>query len=219
MTGTRVLIGMMAIALLFSSGCAAQKNNTDIEEVLQLNNDILEDPLLKELDSLEASLLIQEDLPQAPTGSATESEPAATVKEQEPTATAPTVSAPAAPAPSASPDPQPSPPPEVTVSATDKRVLFGVIRKVSDYGITLQVIEAKALTAEELKKIKSGEKIPLTLLTEEVLQLRYSTKADFERLDNGSPVPASLSDVVRGQRVRIALSPSGEIKLLRIIRN
>lgn len=220
MTRTRLLIGMIAIALLLlSSGCTAQKANDDIEEVLQLNNDILEDPLLKELDSLEASLLTQEELPGAQSEASVEIEPAASVQVQAPTAPAPSASTAAVPIPSVVPAAQPAPSSDSTVSNTDKRVLFGVIRKVSDYGVTLQVIQAKSLTAEELKKIKNGEKIPLTLLTEEILQLRYSTKADFERLENGSPVPAEASDVVRGQRVRIALTPSGEIKLLRIIRN
>lgn len=229
MKRTKLYLSLAAITVvLLASGCMAQKANSDIEEVLQLNNDILEDPLLKELDSLEASLLVQDELPTTKETSPTSTAPAVPELEQAPAVPKPATSEPAAAKPAAksaavAPAVVPVPTlvaPTETVSAnTNKRVLFGVVRKVSGPEITLQVIQAKTLTPEELKKIKSGEKIPMTLLTEEVLTLRYTDKTAFERLENGVPVLASPSDIARGQRVRIAQTPSGEIKLLRIIRD
>lgn len=202
---------ILIVILLPFGGCGSQETDQAVEEVLQLENDILEDPLLRELDALEDSLIRDAAVPEpalAPAEAASAMEQAKSVPQP-----AETTLTPAA-----------QPAPAVTEAAApvkvepDKQVYFGVVRKVSDSGIALQIIEAKALTADELRRLKNGEKIPLTLLTENMLTLRYTPSTVFEKVVDGSSVPAIAADVAKGQRVRVSLNLAGNIRTLRILR-
>ncbi len=196
------------ILVLPLTGCKASQQDSSIEEVLQINNDILEDPLLKELDLLEASLLAQDPISSASAEPAALEENASAIppepaqERSQPTAVSGS-----------------SAEPSTDQSAAFKRIVFGKVKKATDVGIALRVIQAKALTPDELKRIKNGEKIPRTLLTDEVLNLDYSGTTAFEKIESGTAVPAQLSDVASGQTVRVTLNQSGKITLLRIIRN
>lgn len=212
---SRGIFILILLPILLFSGCVNAAKEAAIEDVLQLSNDILEDPLLKELDSLEEALMMNPDaeaLPPSPAVDAAD-EPdkaaAPSAKAPEPTPAAPPETAASA---------EPAAVPEQPAALPQKQVLFGIINKVSSAGITLRVIQAQTLTPEELKQIKNGEKPIRSLLTDEQLQLRFGKSIEIERLENRIPVPAALSDVTRGQTVRIALDQSGAVKLLRIIR-
>lgn len=206
-----LLVLVLIPALLFS-GCVDSAREASIEEVLQLSNDILEDPLLKELDALEAALMNQDlEPPAAPV----ETEPATTplpptAQTQEPAPEIP----PSSTAPADSPTPS-----EATAPVPQKRVLFGIVNRVSGSGIVLRVIQAKTLTPEEQAQVNNGDIQLRTLLTDELVPLDFGRSFEVERLENRLPVSASLSEVTRGQTVRVALDSSGMIKLLRILRD
>lgn len=210
---------LLPMLLLSLGGCMRPEPDSAIEEVLQLNNDILEDPLLKEMDALEASLLSQEAEPLV-AEAAEQTAPAEVPKAQlEPAPAAVIPAAPAAAAPTAVPDTS-APAADTVAPQTDpfKKAVFGLVKRTADAGISLRVIETKVLTADELRRIKNGEKIPQVLLTDEVLRLVYSGTVIFEKMVNNAPVPASLAEVVSGQTVRVTLNRAGEITYLRIIR-
>lgn len=215
----RFLILVMLLTVGAAVGCIDREKDKAVEEILLLENDILEDPLLRMLDEVESSLLREDtvqEMSDAPREAGSSSD---------------------APAVQSSPaNAAPTPPPQEVSSAETldaapitgeqkgsdlaaKQVYFGIVRRVSDAGILLQVIQAKALTPEELRRLNKGEQIPLTLLTQEMLALRYSTAVKFERLSTEGPVTADAADVAKGQRVRVALNPDGDIRLLRIIRD
>lgn len=208
------LLALILIPALLFSGCVDSAREASIEEVLQLSNDILEDPLLKELDALETALMNQDLEPSAvPVETLQEpatTPPPSTAQTQEPT--------PKLPPPSTAPADVPTPS-EATAPVPQKRVLFGVVNRVSGSGIVLRVIQAKTLTPEEQAQVNNGEIQLRTLLTDELVPLDFGRSFEVERLENRLPVSASLSDVTRGQTVRVALDSSGMIKLLRIIRN
>lgn len=202
-------IGLMVVAGILMTGCWAPEKESLADEVLQINNDILEDPLLKELEELEASLMLQDPAPsEAETPLAPVPEPASVAEAPKTTAPVPAPALLEAPPASAAPIP-----------VLSQKVTFGIVKKTAEAGISLRVVETKILTADELRRIKNGEKIQRALLTDEVLRLTYSSGVTVEKIENGTPVAATLSDVASGQTVRVALNRQGEITALRIIRN
>lgn len=219
MKRSRLAASLLTLALTFMlvlslTGCKASDSETAIEGVLQLDNDILEDPLLKELDALEESLLSQAVEPLVTTPSVE----AVQEPDQEVLVAAAPVSKQQA-AESAHPVPSPSSDTTVPQVVVPKKITFGIVKRTDDAGVSLRVIQAKPLSMEELRRIKNGEKVPRALLTDEIVKFRYSSSAVFEKLENDRPVPATLSEVVSGQTVRVTWNGSGEITLLRILRN
>ncbi len=202
-------IGLMVVAGILLTGCWAPEKESLADEVLQINNDILEDPLLKELEELEASLMLQDPAPsEAETPLAPVPKPASVAEAPKTTAPVPAPALLEAPPASAAP-----------IAVLSQKVTFGIVKKTAEAGISLRVVETKILTADELRRIKNGEKIQRALLTDEVLRLTYSSGVTVEKIENGTPVAATLSDVASGQTVRVTLNRQGEIAALRIIRN
>lgn len=209
-------LSLLLIAVL-TAGCAmpSKADDAQVESVLQLEHDILEDPLLKEMDALEASLLAeppQETEPTADAGAAV----------QEPPASVSAAPVSATPAPAALPEPAAAAAAAEEAPASDtteaKRVVFGQVRQADSAGMTLRVIVLKTLTAEEQKRIRNGEKVPRFALTDTVLKLVYSDKAVFEAVTELSPRAADKSEVASGQTVRVALNKAGKIVTVRILR-
>lgn len=209
----RLLAAVLLWTALLLTGCSLSGAPSDagVEEVLQLENDVLEDPLLKELDALEASLLeapppeetAAPEEPQAPTE--------APVQQASPTpAPAPEPQPPAATAPAAPLEPPPA--------EAARRVVFGQVRKADDAGVTLRVIEARTLTQEELRRIKNGERVQRYLVTDQILKLSYSGNTVFQIVIDGAAQGAARNDVAQGQTVRAALNKDGAVVALRILR-
>lgn len=210
---------MIAITVLSLSGCRGIEAEPIAEEVLQLENDILEDPLLTEMDALEESLLIESE--ESLVATATEAlEPTtapATVKTPAKVQNSPSA-LPAEPATSTTQAPLPTErPAAVTVIA--KKIQYGIVKKVNDVGLSLRVIKLKNLTPEEQRRLENGEKIPRFLLTDEVLRLTFSDALMVEKMDRLNPVPATAAEITQGQTVRITLDKTGNISLVRILKN
>jgi len=210
-------IGLTILAGTLLTGCSVPGPKSLADDVLQINNDILEDPLLKELEDLEASLMLQDPAPSETAASLTTAQESVSDTEAAKNNTVPAPD-PASniPAPAQLEAPQRPAEPLVVIP---QKITFGIVKRTTEAGISLRVVETKTLTAEELRRIKNGEKIQRAFLTDEVLRLPYSSAVTVEKIENGTPVPAALADIVSGQTVRVTLNRSGEIAALRIIRN
>lgn len=209
----RMLPAVLLGAALLLTGCSLSGAPSDagVEEVLQLENDVLEDPLLKELDALEASLL--ETPP-----------PEETAAPEEPQAPTQAPAQQASPTPAPAPEPQPpaaiapAEPLEAPPAEVARRVVFGQVRKADDSGVTLRVIEARTLTQEELRRVKNGERVQRYLVTDQILKLSYAGRTVFQIVSDGTAQGAAKADVAQGQTVRAALNKDGAVVALRILR-
>lgn len=221
---------IIALALLSGGLMTGCKNNEDepLDKAFKLSNDILEDPLMRNLEEMEKALL-EMDLPsespqneQQQTLNPVESEQVELV--QPPTDTAPEPALPIAEAVTDNPTMEgtetasDAPVPGQQDNQSARKIYYGIVRRIGPQRISLQIIEAKNGSAEEAKAAKAGGQALRTLITTEVKTFELAEGMTVEKLKGASTLSAERADLTVGQVVRATLTKEGMVRSIRIVR-